>query len=142
MSPQRTPPTSFPHSYLNSIPPERQQSLPYPPDIFPNGCFVPTPYGDVRAYYFGPKDFPDDDPRLSAHGGGGAGETVVLVHGMTNPCVALRDLSFGLVSNGYRVLIFGNPNPHPNPNPHTPTLTITPHTPHPTSHTPPNLITN
>lgn len=48
-------------------------SLPYPPDVLPGARDVASPYGTVRVYEWGPED----------------GRKVLLVHGISTPCVAL-----------------------------------------------------
>lgn len=48
-------------------------NLPYPPDILPGARDVTSPYGTVRVYEWGPED----------------GRKVLLVHGISTPCVAL-----------------------------------------------------
>ena len=48
-------------------------NLPYPPDAYPGARDVISPYGSLRVYEWGPEN----------------GRKVVLVHGITNPCVAL-----------------------------------------------------
>ena len=65
--------------------------LPYPPDAYPGARDVVSPYGSLRVYEWGPKD----------------GRKVVLVHGITNPCVALGGVAHGLVDRGCRVILFG-----------------------------------
>ena len=47
--------------------------LPYPPDVLPGARDVTSPYGTVRVYEWGPED----------------GRKVLLVHGISTPCVAL-----------------------------------------------------
>lgn len=51
--------------------------LPYPPDAYPGARDVASPYGSLRVYEWGPED----------------GRKVVLIHGITNPCIALGLLS-------------------------------------------------
>lgn len=47
--------------------------LPYPPNALPGARDVATPYGDLRIYEWGPED----------------GRKVLMVHGISTPCVAL-----------------------------------------------------
>lgn len=68
---------------------------PYPPDIFPGGRDVDTPYGTIKVFEWGPQD----------------GEKVLLMHGIGTPCVALGDMAKHLVSKGYRVMLFGRLSP-------------------------------
>lgn len=75
---------------LASSPPPPSTSL-YPPDYFPGARDVPTPYGSLRCYEFGPAD----------------GRRVVLVHGISTSCMTLAPLARGLVDGaGCRVLLF------------------------------------
>ncbi|KFY64173.1 hypothetical protein V496_03431, partial [Pseudogymnoascus sp. VKM F-4515 (FW-2607)] len=64
--------------------------LVYPPDALPGGRDVDTPYGSIRVYEWGPED----------------GHKILLVHGITTPCLALGGLAHGLVKKGYRVMLF------------------------------------
>lgn len=48
-------------------------NLPYPPDALPGARDVTSPYGTVRIYEWGPEE----------------GGKVLLVHGISTPCVAL-----------------------------------------------------
>lgn len=65
--------------------------LPYPPDAYPGARDVVSPYGSLRVYEWGPED----------------GSQVLLVHGITNPCISLGAVAQGLVDHGYRVMLFG-----------------------------------
>ncbi|OBT41801.1 hypothetical protein VE00_08296 [Pseudogymnoascus sp. WSF 3629] len=67
-----------------------RKELEYPPDILPGGRDVDTPYGSIRVYEWGPED----------------GEKILMVHGITTPCLALGGLAHGLVEKGYRVMLF------------------------------------
>lgn len=64
---------------------------PYPPNVFPGGRDVDTPFGMINVFEWGPED----------------GEKVLLMHGIGTPCVALGDAAKHLVSKGYRVMLFG-----------------------------------
>lgn len=66
-------------------------SLPYPPDVLPGLRDVETPYGTMRVYEWGPED----------------GRKVLLIHGISTPCLALGGVAHGLVEKGCRVLLFG-----------------------------------
>ena len=68
-------------------------SLPYPPDAFPNPRDIPSPYGTFRAYEFGPP----------------TGRKVLLVHGISTPCLALGGVAHTLAEKGCRVLLFDLP---------------------------------
>ena len=70
---------------------EEAADLPYPPDTYPGARDVTSPYGSLRVYEWGPED----------------GRKVLLVHGITNPCVALGGVAQGLVDRGCRVILFG-----------------------------------
>ncbi|TEY40327.1 hypothetical protein BOTCAL_0438g00070 [Botryotinia calthae] len=66
-------------------------ALPYPPDIYPGGRDIPSPYGNTRAYEFGPV----------------TGPKILLVHGISTPCIALHSLATTLATtHGCRVLLF------------------------------------
>lgn len=72
-----------------------QDKLPYPPDSLPGARDVSTPYGRIRAYEWGPED----------------GQKVLLVHGISTPCVALFEVADQLVEKGCRVILFGKNAP-------------------------------
>jgi len=67
--------------------------LPYPPNALPGARDVDTPHGKVRAYEWGPED----------------GRKVLLVHGISTPCISLARLAEDLVQKGCRVILFGMP---------------------------------
>ncbi|KAF7958838.1 hypothetical protein EAE96_002369 [Botrytis aclada] len=70
---------------------EQISTLPYPPDIFPGARDIPSPYGSTRAYEFGPV----------------TGPKVLLIHGISTPCIALHSMATTLAaSHGCRVLLF------------------------------------
>lgn len=69
-----------------------QDNLPYPPDgLLPGARDVDSPYGSVRVYEWGPED----------------GPKVLLVHGISTPCIALAAVAEELVKSGRRVMLFG-----------------------------------
>ena len=68
-----------------------KQGLPYPTDLFPGARDVQSPYGSVRVYEWGPEK----------------GRRVVLVHGISTPCLSLGPLAQFLAENGCRVMLFG-----------------------------------
>ncbi|GAB7338352.1 hypothetical protein MBLNU457_4655t1 [Dothideomycetes sp. NU457] len=63
---------------------------PYPPDALPGARDVDTPHGKVRAYEWGPED----------------GRKVLLVHGISTPCISLARLAENLVQKGCRIILF------------------------------------
>ncbi|KAL4885904.1 Alpha/Beta hydrolase protein [Aspergillus karnatakaensis] len=63
---------------------------PLPPDVLPGARDVLTPYGSIRVYEWGPE----------------TGPKVLLVHGITTPCVSLGGLAHALVDQGCRVMLF------------------------------------
>lgn len=65
--------------------------MPYPPDVLPGGRIVESPYGSIKVFEWGPS----------------GGERVLLLHGISTPCLALGDVAEELVSNGFRVMLFG-----------------------------------
>ncbi|KAL7892500.1 Alpha/Beta hydrolase protein [Trichoderma sp. SZMC 28014] len=69
---------------------EKAAAVPYPPELFPGGRDVETVYGMIRVFEWGPEE----------------GEKVLLVHGIGTPCIAMGDMAWELVKNGYRVMLF------------------------------------
>src|ERR1700753_663082 len=67
-------------------------ALAYKPDYFPGARDVNTPYGSCRVYEFGPEQ----------------GTKILLVHGISTPCISLGGLAHELVNAGCRVIIYGN----------------------------------
>ena len=94
-------------SLLPKISSEEAASLPYPPDAYPGIRDVESPYGSLRVYEWGPED----------------GRKVLLVHGISNPCVALGAIAHGLADKGCRVMMFDLPgrgfSDTPVPTPHS-----------------------
>ena len=70
---------------------ERRADLPYRPDGLPGARTVETPWGSCRAYEWG------DEKGLK----------VLLIHGISTPCISLRGVALDLVSKGCRVLLYG-----------------------------------
>lgn len=68
-----------------------KKSIPYPPDILPGARDVDSPYGNVRVYEFGPE----------------SGRKVLLIHGVSTPCLSLAGVAQKLVDRGCRVMLFG-----------------------------------
>lgn len=64
--------------------------LALPPDVLPGARDVPTPYGSIRVYEWGPED----------------GPKVLFVHGITTPCISLGGVAHSLVDRGCRVMLF------------------------------------
>ncbi|KAH8814166.1 alpha/beta-hydrolase [Hyaloscypha sp. PMI_1271] len=69
---------------------EEQSLLSYPPDLFPGARDVSSPYGTIRVYEWGPED----------------GRKVLMLHGISTPCLSLGKLAHALVKLGCRVLLF------------------------------------
>ena len=67
------------------------QNLPYPPDALPGARDVETPYGRIRAYEWGPME----------------GRKVMLIHGISTPCISLAGVAEKLAKQGCRVMLFG-----------------------------------
>ncbi|KAI9690500.1 MAG: hypothetical protein M1822_009463 [Bathelium mastoideum] len=67
------------------------QDIPYPPDVLPGARDVDTPYGSIRVYEWGPEN----------------GRKVLLVHGISTPCISLAGVAKKLVDQGCRVMLFG-----------------------------------
>jgi hypothetical protein len=70
---------------------EQQKKLPYAPDALEEARDVPTPFGSIRVYEWGPRE----------------GKKVLLIHGISTPCIALGGLAEELVKRGRRVMLFG-----------------------------------
>ncbi|TAQ84847.1 hypothetical protein B7494_g6839 [Chlorociboria aeruginascens] len=77
------------YTLLPSLLPYEQHELPYPPDAFPGARDVESPYGSIRVYEWGPEK----------------GRKVLLVHGISTPCIALGGIANGLVDKGCRVML-------------------------------------
>ena len=82
--------TPSPRDILLSLSQSEISSLPYPPDALPGSRDVPTPYGTIRVFEFGPA----------------SGERVLLLPGLSTPCLALSNLAEALALKGYRVMLF------------------------------------
>ena len=59
-------------THLPNLTPSEIAALPYPPTVLPGARSVPTPYGTIHVFEFGPEK----------------GEKVLLLHGISTPCVA------------------------------------------------------
>lgn len=86
---------SQPPSILRAPDPSTQKEdpddLPYPPNALPGARDVPTPYGSIRVYEFGPEN----------------GRKVLFIHGISTPCIAFAGMSRLLVEErGCRVMLF------------------------------------
>lgn len=68
---------------------QQQQQHPHQ-FLLPGGRDVETPYGSIRIFEWGPED----------------GERVLLMHGISTPCLSLANLAVELAGKGYRVMIF------------------------------------
>lgn len=77
--------THLPHLTKDEI-----EQLPYPPDLIPGARDVPTPYGSIRVYEWGPVD---------------AERKVMLIHGISGGCPALLSCAEEFVSKGCRVMM-------------------------------------
>ena len=76
---------------LPNLSAEEQYKLPYPPDILPGARDVDSPYGSIRVYEFGPEN----------------GRKVLLLHGVSTPCLSLAGVAQKLADRGCRVMLFG-----------------------------------
>lgn len=79
-----------PRTTLSSLSDAEQEALPYPLDVLPGARDVSSPYGSIRVYEWGPED----------------GRKVLLIHGVSTPCIALGAIAHGLVEKGCRVMLF------------------------------------
>ncbi|KAG9245702.1 Alpha/Beta hydrolase protein [Calycina marina] len=89
----RIPPKIVPSPRATQLPKlskAEQEDLPYPPDIFPGGRDVTSCYGIVRVYEWGPEE----------------GRKVLLIHGISTPCISLGSIANALVEKGCRVMLF------------------------------------
>ncbi|KAJ5895050.1 hypothetical protein N7495_006741 [Penicillium taxi] len=75
---------------LQGLTEEKNRELPLPLDALPGARDVASPYGSIRVYEWGRED----------------GPKVLLVHGITTPCIALGGLAHALVDRGCRVMLF------------------------------------
>lgn len=75
---------------LPHLSPSELASLPYPPDALPGSRDVRTPYGTIKVFEFGPAQ----------------GERVLLLSGISTPCIGLSHLAHSLVERGFRVMLF------------------------------------
>lgn len=69
---------------------ENKENLPYPPNALPGARDIETPFGITRAYEFGPED----------------GRKVLLIHGISTPCLSMASLAMVLSSRGCRVCCY------------------------------------
>jgi hypothetical protein len=75
---------------LTGISEEENHNLPLPNDVLPGARDVASPYGSIRVYEWGREE----------------GPKVLLVHGITTPCIALGGVAHALVDRGCRVMLF------------------------------------
>lgn len=68
-----------------------EDELPYSMDAFPGGRQFNTIYGTIQVFEWGPEN----------------GEKVLMMHGLSTPCIALGDMAKEFVKKGCRVMIFG-----------------------------------
>lgn len=70
--------------------PKLSESANYPSNFYPGGRTIPSPYGDIRLYEFGPKD----------------GRKVLFIHGITTPCPVFKGILSKMTDAGFRVCTF------------------------------------
>jgi len=75
---------------MESLPVDSPLRQLYPEDLYPNGSYFKSPYGKIRYYLLGPTD----------------GRKVVLVHGVSVPSIAYRNIGTNLAERGFRVLLY------------------------------------
>lgn len=78
-----------PRDTLLSLSQSELSSLTYPPNILPGGRDVPTPYGTIKVFEFGPV----------------SGERVLLLPGLSTPSLSMTNLAEALAEKGYRVML-------------------------------------
>jgi hypothetical protein len=76
---------------LPNLSPTEIAALPYPPDVYPGGRDVKTPYGNMRVYEWGPED----------------GRKVMLVHGDATCAPLWKRVAEGLIEKGCRIIVIG-----------------------------------
>lgn len=74
----------------NDVAEDEKHNHPLPNDVLPGARDVASPYGSIRVYEWGRED----------------GPKVLLVHGITTPCIALGGVAHALVDRGCRVMLF------------------------------------
>ena len=79
------------HTVLPGLSRQDQAALPYPPNALPGARDVDTPHGSIRVYEWGPED----------------GRKILLVHGISTPCLSLAAVAKHLADRGCRVILFG-----------------------------------
>lgn len=79
------------NTLLPSLSQAQADTLPYPPNHFPDPRDVETHYGSMRVYEWGPEH----------------GAKVLLIHGDTTPGPMLGPVACELVNKGCRVMIIG-----------------------------------
>ncbi|KAF4553128.1 Hypothetical protein D9617_8g051410 [Elsinoe fawcettii] len=79
-----------PLSQVQALSKSSQDDLPYPPDSLPGARDVESPYGSIRVYEWGAI----------------SGPKVLLIHGISTPCISLARVAKHLVEKGYRVMLF------------------------------------
>ena len=75
---------------LDRLSEDELAKLPYPLDALPGARDVQSPAGSIRVYEFGPEN----------------GRKVLLIHGVSTPCLALGGVAHGLAEKGCRVMLF------------------------------------
>nr|POF02546.1 serine hydrolase-like protein [Quercus suber] len=84
-------PTIFPAPRPSNSSTSLTSTVPYPSNALPGARDVETPYGTIRVYEWGPA----------------TGRKVLLIHGISTPCIALASMAQHLVeSQGCRVMLF------------------------------------
>ncbi|TPX08940.1 uncharacterized protein E0L32_009644 [Thyridium curvatum] len=83
---------TFPSPLQTTLPKlgDEASKLDYKPDAFPGARDVPTPYGSMRVYEFGPE----------------TGRKALFIHGISTSCQTLTYLARGLAESGHRVMLF------------------------------------
>lgn len=89
MSPFKSTPSPC-ETLLSHLPPSEMFFLPHAPDALPGSRDVPSPYGTVKVFEFGPLH----------------GARVLLLADLSKPRISLSSIAETLADRGYRVLLF------------------------------------
>ena len=81
---------------LPNLTQSQNDDLAYPPNLIPGARDVPTPYGSMRVYEWGPED----------------GRKILMIHGDATPAPLHYRTADALTKRGYRVILYGRSHAH------------------------------